>query len=138
MSEEINKNYIKFFTQQIDKIDKFEEYERTNKLSEVCWYADDENPPFTHNLIDVNICTLNNFELIDLLKKIITDCFKIYKDKFNTQEVFLWESVEPNYIFQYNLFRSLLLEYLLAYNFAYVLLREYYSDDKKSKKKKKK
>ena len=76
-----------------------------------------------HDLIDVNVCELNNFNFIDLLKKIISDCFEIYKNKFKEQKVFLWESVEPDYIFQYNLFRSLLLEYLLAYNFAYVLLK---------------
>ena len=141
MSVKINKNYITFFgqqIQQIDKIDKFEEYERTNKLSDVCWYAVDKKPPFTQDLIDVNVCELDNSEFINLLKKIISKCFEIYKDKFNKQEVFLWESVEPNYIFQYNLFRSLLLEYLLAYNFAYVLLREYYSDISKTEKKKKK
>ena len=137
MSVNINENYKRFFTIQIDKIELLKSSGTSNALSEVCWYAVDKNPPFTHDLIDVNICTFDNFELIDLLKKIIKDCFKIYKDKFNTQEVFLWESVEPNYIFQYNLFRSLLLEYLLAYNFAYVLLREYYSDNKKTKKQKK-
>ena len=136
MSVKINKNYITFFTQKINRIASLKVSGTSNPLSEVCWYAVDENPPFTHDLIDVNICTFNNFEFIDLLKKIISKCFEIYKDKFKTQNFFLWESVEPNFIFKYNLFRSLLLEYLLAYNFAYVLLREYYSDSSKTEEKK--
>ena len=41
---------------------------KTSALSEVCWYTNNSEPPFTHDLIDVNVCELDNFKFIDLLK----------------------------------------------------------------------
>ena len=132
----MSRNYESFFEEKLEELSNIEKSEEEEKLGNICWYATEgEENPFPSYLIETEDYKLNNLDFIAKLKEIITNCFEIYNRKFKGQKYFLWDMVDKEYIFQYNLFRSLLLEYLMTYVFSYLYLKNYEHSPSKIKKK---